>query len=117
MAYADGVLAPEEHRAVERVLAADAEARRMVWLFRLSRDIARLAFSAPMWQPAPARHVLQIAASDCRVTSRTAATSGTRWTLALRLWGALVAGLLATVAMSDMPAQQGSARETGNDER
>lgn len=117
MAYADGMLEPDEHRAVDLVLAADAEARRVVWLFHVSRDIARLAFSAPMWQPAPHRHVLDIQGSTALAASQPAVAQCIRAGLAARRWGAALAGMIAVMALFGATPFQGTTRETGSDER
>jgi anti-sigma factor RsiW len=121
MAYADGALAPEEQRAVERVLAADADARRVVWIFNFTREIARLAFGAPMWQPAPARHVLSIPLSDASTLASTSSAppcAAGPAHLALQRWRLRLAGWLAAVASIGTASQrQAPAQRFGSDER
>lgn len=121
MAYADGVLAPDEQRAVERVLAADADARRLVWIFHFTREIARLAFGAPMWQPAPARHVLSIPLSDESALASTSSAppcAAGRPHFALQRWRLRLAGWLAAVASIGTSSQrQAPVQRSGIDER
>lgn len=55
MSMADGTLSAEEHLAVERQLAIDPHARRLVLLFRLSAVVVREAFSGAEFDRTPER--------------------------------------------------------------
>jgi len=55
IAYADGVLAPEEARRLEAAIGGDAEAQEALTLMRRSAAAVRHAFDAPLDQPVPER--------------------------------------------------------------
>lgn len=60
MAYADGALEPHQTAAVEAYIAANPHARKLVEDMRMSADLARQAFQAPMSAPPPDRLVATI---------------------------------------------------------
>lgn len=51
MAYADGALHDEQKALVAEALARNPEAQRRLAVFRLTRDLARLAYDVPMAAP------------------------------------------------------------------
>lgn len=64
MSYADGALEPHHAAAVEAYLAANPHARKLVDDMRMTTELARQAFQAPMDIPPPDRLVSAIVGSQ-----------------------------------------------------
>ncbi|MBI1386410.1 MAG: hypothetical protein GC150_15995 [Rhizobiales bacterium] len=75
MSYADGLLSPEEARALEHAIAGDAEALRLVEQFRRTRDLVSEAYAEPFNEVPPSRLVEAIMKAPSGNASGTDAAS------------------------------------------